>query len=326
MAQLAGFADACRNAGVEFGIGLSPFELHLDWNAAGRAALDAKLDALAPLRPDLLALLFDDMKGNVARLAAIQADITHHVAAKTDASLVMCPSYYSDDPVLDRVFGQRPLNYLEELGARLDPAIAMFWTGEEVCAREISPGHLDRVADAMRRKPTLWDNYPVNDGPRMSRFLHLRAFTGRGGIGNHIAAHAINPALQAHLSIAPAITLAMSYAEGSDYRYGTAFVAAARACYGADVARALEADLLTLNDAGLERIAPDRCLTLSDKYRALDHPAAAEVIRFLAGGYLPVAAAKWRWKLRGLSPACAASVSTSRHLSRLVAMWSTSAA
>ena len=36
------------------------------------------------------------------------------------------------------------------------------------------------IGEAMRRKPFLWDNYPVNDGPRMSQFLHLRAFTGRG--------------------------------------------------------------------------------------------------------------------------------------------------
>ena len=78
-----------------------------------------------------------------------------------------------------RVFGRRPDHYLEELGTRLDPSIDVFWTGEEVCARALGVGHLARVAGQLGRKPVLWDNYPVNDGKRMSQFLHLRAFTGR---------------------------------------------------------------------------------------------------------------------------------------------------
>ena len=114
----------------------------------------------------------------------------------------------------------------------------MYWTGEEICAREFSPGHLDRVAEALRRKPTLWDNYPVNDGPRMSRFLHLRGFTGRQSlIAAHIAAHAINPALQPPLSLIPAATLVASYREGSACRYMNAFRTAARATAGAETRR-----------------------------------------------------------------------------------------
>jgi hypothetical protein len=284
-AALAAFSAACRDAGVAFGIGLSPFELHLAWNGDGRAALARRLKQLADLSPAIVAVLFDDMKGDVPHLARIQADIVHHAAACIDARIIMCPSYYSDDPVLDRAFGVRPPRYLDDLGAMLDPAVDVFWTGEEVCSREYSPGHLDLVAAALRRKPLLWDNYPVNDGPRMSRFLHLRAFTGRGGIGSHVAGHAINPALQPHLTLAPALTLAMSYAQGSAYRYGAAFVEAVRQCYGGDVARALAADLLTLNDAALDRISPERRAALCARYRAFAHPAADEVVRFLEGGY-----------------------------------------
>lgn len=282
---LTDFSRACRETGVAFGIGLSPFELHIYWNRAGRAALDDKLSMLGGIGLDTLAILFDDMRGDVPRLARTQADIVHHAAGKTGARLVMCPSYYSDDPVLDRAFGQRPLHYLDDLGSMLDPAIDVFWTGEEVVARELTPGHLARVSASLRRKPLLWDNYPVNDGPRMSRFLHLRAFTGRGGIGGHVAGHAINPALQPHLTIAPALTLAMSYAEGPDYCYGAAFADAARQCYGSELAGALEADLLTLNDAALDRVAPERRAVLAAKYRAFAHPAAAEVVTFLEGGY-----------------------------------------
>ena len=149
-----------------------------------------------------------DTRGDVPDLAARESEIVHAAQAITRASRVlMCPTYYSDDRMLDVVFGQRPNGYLEDLGRRLEPTVRVYWTGEEICAREFSPGHLTRVAEALGRKPTLWDNYPVNDGPRMSRFLHLRGFTGRRHtIADRVAGHAINPALQSHLSLIPAAT------------------------------------------------------------------------------------------------------------------------
>jgi hypothetical protein len=163
--------------------------------------------------------------------------------------------------------------------------VGVYWTGEEICTREHSAGHLARVAEALERKPTLWDNYPVNDGPRMSRFLHLRGFTGRpSAIGSHLAAHAINPALQPQLSLIPAATLVASYREGERYAYMLAFRDAARALAGGDLAAALEADLLHLQDQGLERLGDDRD-RLRRRYLAFDHPMAAEVVRWLDGAY-----------------------------------------
>ena len=192
-ANLTRFAAACRDAGVRYGVGLSPYELFRDFGREGRAALKAKIEALDSLGLDDLAILFDDMRGDQPDLAAIQAEIVHEAASLTRATrLIMCPSYYTDDPILDRAFGQRPSRYLEELGERLDPRIAIFWTGPEVCAKELTRGHCARVAESLRRKPFLWDNYPVNDGPRMSQGLHLRAFTGRhAAIADTIAAHAV---------------------------------------------------------------------------------------------------------------------------------------
>jgi hyaluronoglucosaminidase len=228
---LARFRDLCRAEHVRFGIGLSPFELHLHPDRGWRDALAAKLARLAPLKPDDLAILFDDMRGDVPDLATRQAAIVHHAAERSGAARILCcPSYYSDDPILDVAFGQRPPFYLEQLGRLLDPAVRIFWTGPEVCAGEYSPGHLARVAGQLGRKPMLWDNYPVNDGARMSQHLHLRAFTGRSAaIAPLIAAHAINPASQPLLSRIPALTLAESYKRGDSYDYGAAFERAARA-------------------------------------------------------------------------------------------------
>lgn len=285
--DLHDLADTCRAAGMRFGIGLTPYGAHLDFDATTRAALRAKLAALDDFGLDDLAILFDDMRGDLPDLARRQAEIIAFCVDNSRATNVYtCPSYYSDDPVLDRVFGARPQNYLSDFGRLIDPAIQVYWTGEEVCAVEQSPSHLRRVADELGRKICLWDNYPVNDGPRMSQYLHLRAFTGRRrDIAPWISGHAINPALQPTLGCIPALTLPKAYAQGDDYAYGAAFWDAAVAVVGPELATMLQADLLTVNDVGLDRLSPERKANLRARYAAVDHAAAREVVEWLDGGY-----------------------------------------
>ncbi|MFN3943569.1 MAG: beta-N-acetylglucosaminidase domain-containing protein [Allosphingosinicella sp.] len=283
MERLCRLRDHCRRHKVRFGIGLTPFELHLserDW----RAPLAARLDTLAVIGFDDLAILFDDMRGDVPGLAERQADIVHFAAERSAARRVLCcPSYYSDDPILDVAFGRRPDHYLEDLGRRLDAGIEIMWTGEEVCAREFTPGHLDRIAGQIGRKPFLWDNYPVNDGSRMSQHLHLRAFTGRpAAIAGHVAGHAVNPASQPLLSRIPALTLAESYAAGEVYEYGAAFAHAALTVLGPELAERVTKDVLTLQDRGRDRLG-ERLPVLRARYAAFDHPAAREIVAWLDG-------------------------------------------
>jgi hypothetical protein len=281
---LARFREICRAEGVRFGVGLTPFELHLHPGRGWQEALAGKLAQLALLKPDDLALLFDDMRGDVPDLAERQAGIVHFAAERGVAGrLLFCPTFYSDDPILDAAFGERPAFYLEQLGRLLDPAIHVLWTGEEVCAREFSPGHLARVAGQLRRKPFLWDNYPVNDGARMAQHLHLRAFTGRpASIAPYIAGHGINPASQPVLSRIPALTLAESYDRGEAYEYGAAFDRAARSVLGDILGERVAKDLLPLQDRGLDRLG-ERRAALRARYAAFDHPAAREIVAWLDG-------------------------------------------
>jgi hypothetical protein len=281
---LAAFARDCRAQGVRFGVGLSPFEIYNDFGPEAREALARKLGWLDALGLEDLAVLFDDMSGKAPDLAARQIEVIGFIAERTEAErLLVCPSYYSDDPILDRVFGARPEGYLEALGEGLDPSIEVFWTGEEVCSREIGVGHLKRVGDQLRRKPFLWDNYPVNDGPRMSEHLHLRAFTGRpAAIGKAVSAHAINPSLQPVLSCIPALTLAESYKAGAKYAYGEAFARAARAVVGDDLAARLQEDLGALEDLGRDRLGR-RAEAVRARYAGFRHPAAREILAWLDG-------------------------------------------
>lgn len=269
---------------MEFGVGLSPFELYRDFNAEAKAALADKLAELDDLGVRRLAILFDDMRGDLPGLAASQAEILHWVGERTRAPrLIVCPTYYSDDPALDRFFGQRPDRYLGDLGRALDPAIDVFWTGPEVCSLELRPGHLERVAGQLGRKPLLWDNYPVNDGPRMSPFLHLRAFTGRSAASAaHLAGHAVNPALQPVLSRLPAITLPEVYALGDDYDYRVAFERAALCVLGPDLTGPVTRRLATFQDVGLDRLG-EQATPLRARFAAYDHPAAREILAWLEG-------------------------------------------
>jgi hypothetical protein len=270
-AALAKFSAHCRAIGVRFGVGLSPFEIYRAYDADARVKLKHKLAMLDEIGIDDLALLFDDMRGDLPHLAQTQAEIAHFTASHSKATrLIVCPSYYTDDPVLDRFFGKRPENYLEDIGRLLDTTIEIFWTGQ------------------LRRKPFLWDNYPVNDGARMSQFLHLRAFTGRAAANAAlIAAHAVNPALQPVLTRIPALTLAMSYAHGAQYAYGAAFHEAAVTVMGCELADMARDDLLLLQDVGLDRLGA-RAEKLRARYSAIDHPAAREVVAWLDG--------EWRFK------------------------------
>lgn len=284
--ELKSFAAFCRENGVRFGIGLSPYELFNNFDEAARQAVTSKLAFFDSLGIEDLAILFDDMRGDVAGLAAKQIKIAEWSAGRTKASrVIMCPSYYSDDPVLDRVFGARPPDYLEDLGKNLDSAIEIFWTGEEVISRQYSTGHLERVANTLQRRPLIWDNYPVNDGQRMSQYLHVRGFTGRPAeMAGHVAAHGINPALQPTLGLIPAITLSDSYRLGTTYEYAASFAHACAEVLGDDLGEMVREDLLTLQDIGLDRLG-EKEQTLRSRYGGLDHAGAKEIIAWLDGDY-----------------------------------------
>lgn len=284
--DLEEFAAWCRHQGVRFGVGLTPYDLHKQFDAAGREALQAKLDLFGRIGVDDLGILFDDMRGDLPDLAKRQVEIVEWITERSPASRhFVCPSYYSNDPVLDRVFGSRPQGYLEELGRSLAEGIEIFWTGEEVCSREYTVGHLEEVGRLLRRKPFLWDNYPVNDGQRMSQYLHLRGFTGRPArLEDAIAGHGINPALQPTLSRIPAITLAVSYREGERYSYGQAMRAAAIEIAGEELGPMLYEDVLVLQDVGLDRLG-EKEERLRERYGGREHPAAREVIGWLDGEY-----------------------------------------
>jgi hyaluronoglucosaminidase len=286
--RAAALAETYREAGVGFGIGLSPFELHLEDAAGQAAALRNKVRQLNDVGSDILCILLDDMRGRAPDLAARQVRLVEAIcSAGTAKRFVVCPTYYSFDPVLERVFGARPDRYLSDLGGLLDPRIDVFWTGPRICSRRYPEDHLAEVAALLRRRPFLWDNYPVNDSAAMAPFLHLGPFRDRpAALQGLIAGHAVNPMNQARLSRIPLRTLADSYAEGAAYDPEASFAAACRSVGDGALGQLLIEDLVPFQKTGLAAMTAEQRRALTRRYDAFaGNPYADEVRRWLAGGY-----------------------------------------
>ncbi len=287
--ELLGLRQAFTDQGIAFGLGLSPFEIHLNPDPESRAALKQRLRQINRLQPDILCLLFDDMRGDLPDLARIQTELVHMAAEETTARrVIFCPSYYSLDPVLEKVFGQRPANYWEYLGNALDPAIDIFWTGPQVCSTEYPREHLQAVSQLLQRRPFLWDNYPVNDGAAKSRHLQLRAFgKGHAHLAGQVAGHAVNPMNQAWLSRIPLLSLPGAYALGDAYDPQSAFINACQASCSPALAAALVEDVGLFQDLGLGQLTGQQRQHLRLRYQnwAPTEASAQEVCDWLDGAY-----------------------------------------
>jgi hypothetical protein len=288
ISALQGLSKVFHESGLEFGVGLSPFEAYRDYGTEQRSLLQEKVRALNVLSPDILAILFDDMRGDLPDLASSQIAILEDIRAVTSAKrIIFCPTYYSNDPILERVFGAMPPRYLDDLGVGLDASIDIFWTGPKVCSTNYPREHLVRIAEQLQRKPFLWDNYPVNDGKVASAHLYLKAFEERGPeLADLLSGHAVNPMKQPLLSRIPLATLPLSYAGGAGYDPAVAFSQSVRRECGDAVAQLICEDVATFHSIGLLGISEEQRSRLVMRYsHYADDPFCIEILRWLRGEY-----------------------------------------
>lgn len=277
-AELTALAVHYRERGLNWGVGLSPFALYADYSPDSRRALKQRIEGIDRLDGNILALLFDDMPGDLVDLAARQAEIVADVQAWTRAErLFVCPTYYSFDPVLEQFFGTMPEHYWADLGSSINPGVGLFWTGNRVCAEEVSSRDLSSITAHLGRKPVLWDNYPVNDGAKASKFLHLAPLPGRADdLPAALSGHFCNPMNQAELSRYPLGGLAALYDVEAPQL---------EVLYGVELAEKLARDQDLFQNVGLDGMSESQRQHLATEYAALGCGAALEAAAWLRGEY-----------------------------------------
>ena len=122
-------------------------------------------------------------------------------AMDSSSTLIFCPSAYTTREARSH------LDYIETIGREIDPAVQMFWTGPVVCSPTITAEDARVYAGWIRRKPIVWDNYPVND---MFPWRPLLApVKGRSAdLASEVEGVMANPMKQWHASTIPLATLA----------------------------------------------------------------------------------------------------------------------
>jgi hyaluronoglucosaminidase len=193
------------------------------------------------------AILFDDIPSRLShrsdRLAfknslarAEGTWMTKIIAAQPaswrDIEWWICPSYYSEDVLLERVFGKFEPEFLEILAQYLPRNIPCFWTGPSVVSKSVTLGHIRRIAKKIERPLLLWDNYPVND-LSMRDELHLGPLTGRDSrLPECVYGYLNNPLLQEDLSFLPLATC-FDYARApASYRAESSWTRSVRQRFG----------------------------------------------------------------------------------------------
>jgi len=178
--EFAELVRAGADAGVGVGFALSPGLSIVYSSESDRAALVAKLEGFAALGARLLVLAVDDVparlvhaedRGVFASLAAAHGSLVHALrqALGPEVALWLVPTDY---------LGVEPTDYLLELGRELPEEVEVGWTGRTVLSPTVETGEACARADTLRRRPWLWDNLPVADGP-MRNMLHLAPYLGR---------------------------------------------------------------------------------------------------------------------------------------------------
>ena len=284
--RLTQLGARCRHRDIDFGIGLTPFEIYLSYDDSARECLRAKVLQLNDTGAATLAILFDDMRGDVEGIAEMQARVIDEVCdLSTARRFIVCPTYYSYDARLTREFGAPP------------KSICMIWEDSSILASSASglarkSSRTDTPPSISPRSPPTSDASPSSGiitspttrraAPTISFWIpsaHSWSMATDGAAGL-----AVNPMNQPHLSRIPLRGYRHLLTMESDLREVLPDIC--RELCGPRVAQFLLEDLELLQKSGLNQLDGDRRGML-DRYEAeAGNPYAQEVAAFLRGEYV----------------------------------------
>lgn len=273
-----------QREGVQFGVAISPFGLGEKLQADDLELLLQKIMTLSQLGIDMLGVFFDDMPVH-GNLASVQAEVMGHIRNAFKAKIIFCPSFYSFDPILEKVFGKMPDRYLEDVASSITSDIALAWTGPKVISTEISQAHLEEVATLLKRQPFMWENLFANDGPKNCKYLKLKPFTGReNGVSDQVESWGFNMMNQPELS--KIVFLASKYVLLDKADPEVAYEKALEQLVSPRLANFILQHQKLFLEEGLDKIADDHKARLLQELSKFYEPAANEIADWLKGVYL----------------------------------------
>lgn len=283
LSQMTELRDAFQRKSLKFGVALSPFGLGSKVSEADWDHLRQKFQVLSQLKIDYLGLFFDDMP-STDELLKVQKQVVDLALSYFPRGLIFCPSYYTYDPILDKVFGQRPAGYMEGL-KDLPPEVEICWTGPKVISEEISRSHLQEVIELLGRKPFIWENLYANDGPRNCKFLKLRLFNGRDGSllseTNGLGFNLMNQPYLSQLLYLSSLIVMQKNVDAEK-----AFIQAAQELYSPGLAQHLVANRKLYLEPGLDKMSDSEKQTCLQELAGFSEPAASEIKAWLQGEYI----------------------------------------
>ena len=175
--------------------------------------LSSKLESVGKLGVSCFALFLDDVpqdlqdpqdRARFKTLAQAHIYLTNKLCKRLKERsaanrLVLTPTIYTNE------WGNR--DYLQELGAGVDPGVSIVWTGPKVYSPAITAAQAREWGGYIHRLPLVWDNYPVNDVTRWCRYLG--PVTGRDlHLPSAVRGLVSNPMNEARASMIPLQTIA----------------------------------------------------------------------------------------------------------------------
>lgn len=283
LSYIKSLVDLYHQHGLLFGVALSPFGLDQKLDEENRKVLSRKMEQLNHLGIDLLGVFFDDMH-SYELLAEVQIEVVSFLKTKFTKKIIFCPTYYTPDPILEKVFGKMPEGYLTKIADGIPLDVEIAWTGPKVISSEIGLEHMREVEALLKRKPFIWENLFANDGPKNCKFLKLKAFDGREKeIMNHTSGYAFNLMNQPYLSeiafLASVLTLKGQKPEEA---YKTAI---GELCSPLLVDFILEHDQSFLKE-GLDQLTAEKKNALITILEEMYEPQAKDIRDWLRGDYL----------------------------------------
>ncbi len=286
-AALREFSGFCKSCSMTFGIGISPLGITEDPHNGLELLLKKINTALKEFDIGIVAILFDDIKLYTQDEGLKQKQIVQRVyeeLSDRQVRVIFCPTYYSFDPILDKVFGKCPPDYFEQITQGLDKNIEVFWTGNKVLSKSITKDDIEKINAMFSRKVTLWDNYPVNDGKFISKKIYTREFTHRDNLDGVVLSHAVNPMLEGNLNKFAIKSLPMCYEGRSPDDIATSRLSLVRTLFKNPPERFVEL-LDRLNDEGIEGISEEERSYLKLECGKIRTAESDELTDFLNGVY-----------------------------------------